>query len=576
MKFSFIKTVFVSFILFFFASSFAQEQDFDAVLCDDDATYTYNLFEADRYFLEENFDLAENYYLLCLNMKPDNPFLLYRLASIYLNNKDLLQAEQYIDRCLSFSSLNHVNEWYLYLAGNIYSISKKYSKAESVFKTLIDKFPNEFDFYICLADVYIQDNQLKSAIKVYDLVEKKFGIDETLLIQKKNIYLKLNNKKKAEQELIKLVEAFPDEYQFKRVLADYYLQIGNSAKSVSIYKEMINDNPSDGFSHLGLASCYQYLEEFENFYNELESGFSSSNVSSEVKVSILVDILSNFKNNLDEFERINRLTEILLKMYPDNPDVNTIYADLQMNKGHFDIARLALEKVIQYRTDRYSIWEHLLLIDNQLGDWISLFKHSSIAIENFPNIPLFYFLNGFSGFQLTKYEQAKKSLEFGYNILPKNDKLQADFLTFLGESYYNLGEKDKAYEYFDKLISIDPNNIMVLNNYSYYLSLDKKNLERAKSMSYSTIMMDPENPTYLDTYAWILFEMKSYSESLKYIKKAVELDRTRSEVLIEHYGDILYFNGDVEGALEQWQRVKTLGKGGDKLNEKIESRKYVE
>ena len=551
----------------------AQEQiESESILNDAEVNYTFNLFEADRYFLQDNFDLAENYYQLCLHMKPDNPFILYRLASIYLNSNDLSQAEEYVDRCIE---LDNSNEWYLYLAGNIYNISKKFKKAESIFKLLIDKNPNEFDFYICLTDVYIQDNQLKSAIKVYDFVEKKFGIDETLLIQKKNIYLKLNNKKKAESEMLKLVQTFPDELQFKRVLADFYLQTDNVSKSISIFKEMVNDH-SDGYSHLGLASCYQHLGDLDNFYNELEAGFSSPVVPCDIKVGILIDILGSLKSNNDEFERVYKLSEILVKNYPDNPDVNTIYADFQMNKGNIDIARLALEKVVQYRKDKYSIWEHILLIDNQLNDWISLFKHSNEAIEYFPNIPLFYFLNGFSGFQLSKYEQSKKSLEMGLSILPKNDKLQSDFLTFLGETYYNLGDKKKAYDCFDKLIDIDPNNIMVLNNYSYYLSLDKQNLDRAKSMSYSTIMMEPENPTYLDTYAWILFEMKSYSESLKYIKKAVELDRTRSEVLIEHYGDILYFNGDVDGALEQWKRVKTLGKGGDKINEKIESKKYVE
>ena len=551
----------------------AQEQiEVESILNDSEVSYKFNLFEADRYFLQNNLDLAENYYQLCLHMKPDNPFILYRLASIYLNSNNLTDAEYYIDKCIA---LDNSNEWYLYLAGNIYSISKKYQKAESIFKLLIDKNPNEFDFYICLSDVYIQDNQLKKAVKVYDFVEKKFGIDETLLIQKKNIYLKLNNQKKAESELIKLVESFPDELQFRRILADFYLQIGNVNKSISIFQDMV-DKHSDGYSHLGLASCYQSLGKKDFFYDELEAGFSSSSVPCDVKVGIIVDILSNLKSNNEEFERVFKLSEILLKNYPDNPDVNTIYADFQMNKGNIDIARLALENVIQYRKDKYPIWEHIMLIDNQLNDWISLFKHSTEAIEYFPNIPLFYFFNGFSGFQLSKYDQAKKSLELGLSILPKNDKLQSDFLTFLGESYYNLGDKNKAYECFDKLISIDPNNIMVLNNYSYYLSLDKKNLDRAKSMSYSTIVMEPENPTYLDTYAWILFEMKSYSESLKYIKKAVELDKTRSEILIEHYGDILYFNGDVDGALEQWKRVKTLGKGGDKIDEKIESKKYVE
>ena len=70
--------------------------------------------------------------------------------------------------------------------------------------------------------------------------------------------------------------------------------------------------------------------------------------------------------------------------------------------------------------------------------------------------------------------------------------------------------------------------------------------------------------------------MHQYSEALKYIQKAVDFDSTRSGVIIEHYGDILYFNDDTEGAIEQWKRVKTIGNGSDKLDEKIAAGKYIE
>ena len=217
-----------------------------------------------------------------------------------------------------------------------------------------------------------------------------------------------------------------------------------------------------------------------------------------------------------------------------------------------------------------------MLIDHQLLDWNSMAKHSTEAIEYFPNIPILYFFNGLSSFQLSRFEQAQKSLEFGYQLLSKTDPLQADFLTFLGEVYYKLDNKDKSYSYFDKLLEYDPDNMMVLNNYSYYLSLDKRDLPKARQMSQKTIQKEPNNSTYLDTYAWILFELKQYSEALTYIKKAVDYDETRSGVIIEHYGDILYFNDDVNGALEQWRRVKVIGNGSDKLDEKIASEKYIE
>lgn len=570
----FLKVGLFAFGLFFCVSSYCQEENagFESIF-GDEITYQYNIFEADKYFNEENYELAESYYLLCLNFQPENPYLLYRLASISLQQKDLNSAEIYIDKCLNY---NDTNEWYLYLAGNIYGFNAKLEKAEKIFNKLISLKPNEFDFYVCLADVYIKGNKLKKALSIYELIEKKFGIDETIVMQKKNIYLQLKNKKKAEEELVKLINYYPEEVQFQRILADFYYQLGDLDKAISAYKKILADNPSDGVSHIGLAGCYHSKKDIDNFFNEITAGFSSLMVSVEIKISILIDITHDPKLINENFDKVFNLSELLVKIYPDDPDANTIYADFQMNKGNIYIARLALQKVIETRKNKYGIWEQILFIDNQMADWNSMIKHSAEAIEYFPNIPFFYFFNGISNFQLSKYTQAKKSLEFGYSILPKNDPLLSDFLTFMGEVYYKLNDKETAYSYFDKLLDADPGNLMVMNNYSYYLSLDKANLQKAREMSLQTIQKEPENSTYLDTYAWILFEMKQYSEALKYIKKAVDFDSTRSGVIIEHYGDILYFNDDAEGALEQWKRVKTIGNGSDKLDEKIVSGKYIE
>lgn len=559
----------VSFFIFFNAHC----QVIDSSFVDNDATYVYNLFEADRLFINEDYNMSEQHYLVCLNIQPENAFLLYRLASISFQRKDFALAEQYIDKCLSY---DNSNEWYLYLAGNIYTYSKHYDKAIAIFNKLISIYPNELDFYACLSDIYVKTNKYKKAIKVYDSIEDKFGIDESVILMKKDIYLLLNDKKKAENELIKLVEAYPNEYVYKRVVAGFYSETGQIEKSINAYKDVLKDVPNDGYSHIGLAGCYQILKDKPNFYSELKAGFVSNEVSCAFKVDIVYNLLRNQEVLKNEFEKVIDLTEILVKNYPEDPDVNTLYADLMLNKGNIEVARLALVKVVETRKDKYQIWNQLLLIDNQLGDWLALYKHSNEALEYFPNLPFIYLLNGISSFQLSKYEQSFESLKSGYEILLDDDPLQSDFLNFLGEVCYRLNNKETAYHYFEILLEKEPDNLMILNNYSYYLSLDRSNLEKAQSMSQQTISKEPDNPTFLDTYAWILFEMKQYSEALKYIKKAIDNDITHSDVIIEHYGDILYFNDDSTGALEQWNRAKLIGTGSDKLDEKIKAQKYIE
>lgn len=551
----------------------ANSQVIDSSFVDDNAKYIYNLFEADRTFINDDFSKSEQHYLQCLDIKPDNPFILYRLASISFQRKDFNQAELYIDKCLAF---NDSNEWYLYLAGNIYTYSNHYDKAIAIFNKLISIYPNEFDFYACLSDIYVKNKKYKKAIQIYDSIEDKFGIDESVILMKKDIYLLLKDKKKAESELLKLVKTYPNEYVYRRLVAGFYSETGQIQKSIDAYNSVLNDVPNDGYSHIGLAGCYQLLKENEKFFSELKIGFVSKDVTCAFKVDIIYNMLRNQELLKFSFEKIVELSELLVKNYPDDPDVNTLYADLMIYNGNIEVARLALNKVVETRKDKYQIWNQLLLIEHQLGDWLSLYKHSTEALQYFTNLPSLYLFNGISSFQLSKYEQAFESLSTGYEILLDNDPMQSDFLNLLGEVCYRLDNKETAYHYFELLLEKEPDNLMILNNYSYYLSLDKINLEKAKSMSFQTINKEPENPTYLDTYAWILFEMKQYSEALKYIRTAVENDITHSDVIIEHYGDILYFNNDSAGALEQWNRAKLIGNGSDKLDEKIKSQKYIE
>ena len=79
---------------------------------------------------------------------------------------------------------------------------------------------------------------------------------------------------------------------------------------------------------------------------------------------------------------------------------------------------------------------------------------------------------------------------------------------------------------------------MVLNNYSYYLAERGAKLKKAKEWSEETIRNNPENATFLDTYAWVLFKLKEYEEAEKYILIAMEKGGANDPEVNEHAGDI--------------------------------------
>ena len=117
---------------------------------------------------------------------------------------------------------------------------------------------------------------------------------------------------------------------------------------------------------------------------------------------------------------------------------------------------------------------------------------------------------------------------------------------------------------------------MVLNNYSYYLSVLGKDLDKAERMSAKTIEIEPGNATFLDTYAWILFKKGQFLEAKFIIERAIDNMDEPSGVVVEHYGDILFKNGNINGALEQWKKALEIGGHSDLLEQKIERKEYID
>ena len=107
--------------------------------------------------------------------------------------------------------------------------------------------------------------------------------------------------------------------------------------------------------------------------------------------------------------------------------------------------------------------------------------------------------------------------------------MRVNMYALMGDLYHRLGDDDKAFAAYDSCLVYKTNDAMVLNNYAYYLSLKKKDLKRAEEMSRQANELEPDNATYLDTYAWVLYQQKRYAEAKQYMDKVVELMKEDEE-----------------------------------------------
>ena len=176
---------------------------------------------------------------------------------------------------------------------------------------------------------------------------------------------------------------------------------------------------------------------------------------------------------------------------------------------------------------------------------------------------------------MTNHKEAINVLETGKDFILDNNQLLVQLYSTLGEAYHNLKDYKNSDANFDNSLELEPDNILVLNNYSYYLSLRGEKLEQAKTMSKKTIEQEPNSAIYLDTYAWILFMNEEYEDAKKYMEVALNNGGNAQGVLVEHYGDILFHLNDIEGAMKHWKTAQKMGDASDKIDEKIKKKIYI-
>jgi tetratricopeptide (TPR) repeat protein len=536
-----------------------------------------NLSQAEYYFAEgmkfyvlENYPKAIDQFQKALESNPDNAGANYTMADAQAKAGNTSQAVSFAEKAIK---LNDGNKYFYYLLASLYEKEKKYAQAVKVYQDLIKKLPEDPESYFNLANIYLYQEKYEDAIKLYDRIEKTIGVNEDVIRQKQQIYLKLNKTEDAIAESKKLIEAFPGEIKYTILLAEIYMSNGRSKDAVPLLEKIIQDGTEQAQARLILSDIYRSNGQTDKAEQELLAAFSSPDLEADTKVQILASYVKVLK---DESSKKNalKLADLIIKTHPQEAKAYAIYGHLLESSKEKERARTMFLTSLQLDNSVFETWHQLITLDYELNQVDSLLKHSEQALELFPNQGVFWFFNGYGLLAKKNYEKAILSLEESKKLSSSNKQLLNDIQLLLGDSYNGLGDYIRSDAAYESVLAADPDNATVLNNYSYYLSLRKEKLDRAKQMAGRLIEKHPDNPTYLDTYAWILYMMEDYKQARKYLEKAAA--NAANGTILEHYGDVLYKLGETELALQQWMKAKKLGESSDLIDKKIAQKKLYE
>lgn len=533
----------------------------------------YLFIEGLKQKMEGNAKDAVSIFSRCLEIDPNSAVAMYEMAKIHYANKDLTSAALLLEKAASFSP---ANKWYKLMLADIYRQRKQFGEAADVYADLCNQFPDNTDYLYSKAVLLAMADKYAESIDTYNQLEKQVGFNEQISVAKQQIYMSWKKPEKAFDEVNKLIQSDPKNPQYYGLRAELYEKEKDPENALKNYNKILEIDPENGIVRFSLANYYLEQKDTLKAFNEVKKGFANENVDANTKLQYYMLQTSDKTDSVWTAPQINELIDILHKTYPDDNRMYTIYADHLMRQNKLKEARNYLRKYIDTNKKSFEIWWQLLLVDNDLQEFDTLYTDSKEALTLFPNQAPVYALNAVAALQLKKYNEALEVIKEGGPYVLDNQNLKVQMELYKAEANYNLNHVQEAFKAFDEVLKLSPDNYMAMNNYAYYLSERGLNLEKAEQMSGKVVQANPDNPTYLDTYAWVLFKRGNYKLAKFYIESAINNGGKDNAVLVEHYGDILYKLGDKDKAIENWKKAQALGDGSDLLNKKIKESKLIE
>jgi tetratricopeptide (TPR) repeat protein len=539
--------------------------------------------EAEKYFVLEDYAKAMGYYQKALDILPENATIHYKMAEVLSRSEkpdDLIRASLSIEQALTYE---RKNKFFYLLAIAIYSDLNRFDRATQLYETLLREVSGTEEYLYELAILYQFSGKPSEAIKIYNRAEEIFGVQETSSLQKQRIYLELEKINEALEEGTKLVKAFPDEEQYTAGLAELLSVTGQKEKAITLLENFrIENKESSGVSIL-LAGLYLDLGQEAKAQQLLNELFDDPDVEYSSKLMILGTYsreLNNLKaKNSTDTAKEGFVIDLYLKLkneYANEVNTYIIGGDIYLSLGQYSEAEKEYKQAISLGEVNFEVWQNLLYLLTQRNGFSDMLTYSEKALDYYPNQSMLYFFNGMANLRKNQYREAVASLETGKRLSSSNPSMTAELNALLGDAYNGTKDYVKSNKAYDEALAFNPTNYVVLNNYAYYLALRKEDLEKAEKMSSLLIKNNPDNATFLDTHAWVLYTRQKYKDAKKVMERAIASGEANA-THFEHYGDILYKLGETDQAVQQWQKAKELlTSANEVLNKKIANRKLYD
>lgn len=470
-----------------------------------------------------------------LRYMPDDHASMFELCEQYVNAGRIEDAFKMIRKAVE---TDPGNKWYQLRLGRFYRELSQYDDYIKLYEGLTAQYPDDLDMLSDLIDAYLIIEDYDKALNKMDLLEQQVGQNELITEQRLRIYKQQGNNKKLVAELEKLIEQNPENPRYYSMLAQLYTEKGNDKEALKIYEQIKKINPEDPYINVSLLEFYEKNGDMDKAFGELITAIRNPKLDLATKANIY-DYWMNKNQNSDGInDQARQCGEAFIETHPDNKFGYLILGSYYLIVENAVKSKELYEKSLAIDSTDFLSWQNLIISESKLSETQAVRDHAVKALSYYPMQSVFYWYAGVSSALLSLNDDAVAYLEKGRKYT--TDKMQlANFDAFLGDLYHEQGDEEKAFDAYERTLRNDPDNVLVCNNYAYFLAVKGQDLEKALELSTKAINAEPDNPTYLDTHAWVLYMKGDYKEAEKHMKKALKLLKEPDETYTKHYEAIV-------------------------------------
>ena len=543
----------------------------------------YNTSQRFKYFYLEainqqnkgNYAAAFDLLNHCQEINPNAAEVYFMRSAYYsmLKNDSLMVAD--IERA---AALNPTNTTFMERLGQIYIGMGKFPKAIETYEKIFANTRDRDDVLNILIQLYDRQKDYDNMLRTIDRLESLEGSSEEITLARMRV-LALKGDKEAElAELKSLSEKHPNDMNYHVMMGNWLLQNDRADEALKEYDYVLKMEPDNLMAQMSMLDYYRNVGE-DSLANDLqEKMLINEDTPINSKMTLMRKVVADNEQEGGDSTQVLDLFHRILAKPQKTTDMHELYAAyMTLKKMPQDSINQALRDALEIAPDNAGVRLELIQAEWSKKNFDEVIRLSRAAQEYNPDEMAFYYFMWLAHFQKDERDEALNSFQRGVAQINEssNKEIVSDFYAIMGDILHEKGREKEAYAAYDSCLQWKPDNIGCLNNYAYYLSEQGKDLQRAEQMSYRTIKAEPQNSTYLDTYAWILFMQERYEESKLYIDQAVQNDSTVSVVILEHAGDIHAKVGEMDKALDFWRKARDNGNDSKVLIRKIKLRKYL-